>query len=238
MTGTEPSERGTSRLVDSTSPIPTPMARVADVFATLIRWMNGAGVAWIFALMFLICADIAGRTLFARPIQAVPEIVAFSLVGCVFLQLAYAVQTRRLTHADVLLDYIRQRRPVAGSVLQVAAAGMGCFVLSVIAIGAAPDFWRAFRTGEFTGVEGIYALPIAPIKFVVVLGAVIAAVESLRQFLRRSASPAGPKRSARVLLTAVAMLGLMTLATNRRSRPYSERARPSSHSPTTRNAAG
>lgn len=187
--------------------------RIEDAFATLIRGMNGAGVAWIFALMFLICADITGRTLFARPIQAVPEIVAFSLVGCVFLQLAYAVQTHRLTHADVLLDYIRQRQPAAGLVLQVAAAGMGCFVLSVIAIGAWPDFWRAFDTGEFTGVEGIYTLPIAPIKFTVVLGAVIAALEYLRQFGRRSASAARSGRSARVLLAAVALLGLLTLAT-------------------------
>ncbi|MCZ6498754.1 MAG: TRAP transporter large permease subunit, partial [Gammaproteobacteria bacterium] len=187
--------------------------RIEDAFATLIRWMNGAGVAWIFALMFLICADITGRTLFARPIQAVPEIVAFSLVGCVFLQLAYAVQTHRLTHADVLLDYIRQRQPAAGLVLQVATAGMGCFVLSVIAIGAWPDFWRAFDTGEFTGVEGIYTLPIAPIKFTVVLGAVIAALEYLRQFGRRSASAARSGRSARVLLAAVALLGLLTLAT-------------------------
>lgn len=187
--------------------------RIEDAFATLIRGMNGAGVAWIFALMFLICADITGRTLFARPIQAVPEIVAFSLVGCVFLQLAYAVQTHRLTHADVLLDYIRQRQPAAGLVLQVAAAGMGCFVLSVIAIGAWPDFWRAFETGEFTGVEGIYTLPIAPIKFTVVLGAVIGALEYLRQFGRRSASAARSGRSARVLLAAVALLGLLTLAT-------------------------
>lgn len=187
--------------------------RIEDAFATLIRGMNGAGVAWIFALMFLICADITGRTLFARPIQAVPEIVAFSLVGCVFLQLAYAVQTHRLTHADVLLDYIRQRQPAAGLVLQVAAAGMGCFVLSVIAIGAWPDFWRAFETGEFTGVEGIYTLPIAPIKFTVVLGAVIAALEYLRQFGRRSASAARSGRSARVLLAAVTLLGLLTLAT-------------------------
>ena len=191
----------------------TVLNRVENVFAALVRWMNSAGVAWIFALMFLICADIAGRTFFSRPIQAVPEIVAFSLVGCVFLQLAYAVQTNRLTHADVLLDYIRQRCPVAGRVLQVSAAGMGCFVLSVIAIGAGPDFWRAFETSEFTGVEGIYTLPISPIKFTVVLGAVIAALESLRQFFRQSKNSTEPMQSAKVLLTAVALLGLLVLAT-------------------------
>ena len=59
--------------------------------------MNGIGVVWVFALMFLICADIIGRTLFDSPLQAVPEIVAFSLIACVFLQLAFATKMNRLT---------------------------------------------------------------------------------------------------------------------------------------------
>ena len=73
--------------------------------------VNGAGVVWIFALRFLICADIAGRTLFDRPLQAVPDIVSLSLIGCVFLQIAYAISTNRLTRAEVLLDQIRKRQP-------------------------------------------------------------------------------------------------------------------------------
>ena len=46
----------------------------AGGFATSIRWMNGVGVVWIFALTFLICADIfariagkAGRTFWLNP---------------------------------------------------------------------------------------------------------------------------------------------------------------------------
>ena len=74
--------------------------------------MNGAGVVWVFALTFLICADIAGRTLFDRPLQAVPEIVALSLIACVFLQLAFAVNTGRLTRADILLGRLRARSPL------------------------------------------------------------------------------------------------------------------------------
>jgi len=191
---------------------PAALTRVEAAFATLIGWMNTAGVAWIFGLMFLISADIAGRTLFASPIQAVPEIVAFSLVGCVFLQLAYAVQMRRLTQADVLLDTIRHRFPSTALVLQILAAGLGCLVLGIIAIGTGPDFWRAVQTGEFTGVEGIYTLPIAPIKFTVVLGAAIAAIEYLRQFCRQATISAEPGRRPRVLLTAVALLAVLMFA--------------------------
>jgi TRAP-type C4-dicarboxylate transport system permease small subunit len=148
--------------------------------------------------MFLICADIAGRTLFDRPIQAVPEIVAFSLVGCVFLQLASAVQMNRLTYAQVFVDLITKRLPGAGRLMPLLGAGLGCIVLSLVAIGAAPDYWRALSTGEFVGVEGIYTLPISPIKFTVVLGAAVAAFEYLRQFVAR--------RDSRASIIALALL--------------------------------
>jgi tripartite ATP-independent transporter DctM subunit len=185
---------------------------VSAAFASLIRWMNAAGVTWIFALMFLICADIVGRTLFGKPIQAVPEIVAFSLVGCVFLQLAFAVQTHRLTHAEVLLNYVRQSNPQVGQVLQLVATGMGCFVLAVITIGTLPDFWRAFQTGEFTGVEGIYTIPISPVKFTIVLGSAVAAFECLRQLFRRLAHTAGPAQTTKVAIGTIVTLGGLALA--------------------------
>ena len=74
--------------------------------------MNGAGVVWIFALMFLICADITGRTLFDRPLQSVPEILALSLISCVFLQLAFAASLGRLTRDEILLGYLQRQHPV------------------------------------------------------------------------------------------------------------------------------
>ena len=71
--------------------------------------MNGIGVVWVFALMFLICADIIGRTLFDSPLQAVPEIVAFSLIACVFLQLAFATKMNRLTRVEFLVEKLKKK---------------------------------------------------------------------------------------------------------------------------------
>ena len=141
--------------------------------------MNGAGVVWVFALTFLICADITGRTLFDRPLQAVPEIVALSLIACVFLQLAFAVDGARLTRADIFLSQIRRRSAGTAGGLERFFAIAGAVVLLAMTAGAWPDFLRAFRTSEFVGVEGIYTLPITPIKFIVVLGAVTAAMSCL-----------------------------------------------------------
>ncbi|MDE0001080.1 MAG: TRAP transporter large permease subunit [Rhodospirillaceae bacterium] len=168
-------------------------------FSRLIQWMNGAGVVWVFALTFLICADITGRTLFDRPLQAVPEIVALSLIACVFLQLAFAVDGARLTRADIFLSQIRRRNASMAGGLERFFAIAGALVLLAMTAGAWPDFLRAFRTSEFVGVEGIYTLPITPIKFIVVLGAVTAALSYLLSLVGRCE---GQSRTANAWLAA------------------------------------
>ena len=134
------------------------------LFPSLVKAMNALGVMWIFALMFMICADIGGRTLLDHPLQAVPEIVSLSLIGCVFLQIAFAVRRDRLTRAEILLAGARSRYPDLAHAAVLLAALAGAAVFAIIAIGAWPDFWRAFLTGEFVGVEGIYTLPVSPIR--------------------------------------------------------------------------
>ena len=166
--------------------------------------MNGAGVVWVFALTFLICADIAGRTLFDRPLRAVPEIVALSLIACVFLQLAFAVNTGRLTRADILLGRLRARSPLTALGLERFFAIAGALVLTTLAAGAWPDFWRALRTREFVGVEGIYTLPIAPIKCLVVLGSAAAALSFLARIVRAREPRSGSAWLCTALLAAAA----------------------------------
>ena len=173
--------------------------------------MNGAGVVWIFALMFLICADITGRTLFDQPLQAVPEIVALSLIACVFLQLAFAASLGRLTRAEILLGHLQRQRPGAALGFERLFALIGAAVLLTMATGAWPDFWRALRTNEFVGVEGIYTLPITPIKLIVVLGSTVAALGFLMQL--RSASAAGRAGGwARTALFAAVIVAGVTIA--------------------------
>ncbi|NNC64475.1 MAG: TRAP transporter small permease subunit, partial [Gammaproteobacteria bacterium] len=181
-------------------------SNITTLFAHLIRSMNGAGVVWVFALMFLICADIAGRTLFDRPLQAVPEIVSLSLIGCVFLQIAFAISMNRLTRAELLLDQIRKRQPALAISLPPLFALAGLVVFGAIAIGAWPDFWRALTTREFVGVEGIYTLPVSPIKFFVVAGCVAAVLTYAGQLVAAARSS-----SSLSLLLASAIAALIGL---------------------------
>lgn len=152
-----------------------------QLFRRLISLMNGAGVVWIFALMFLISADIIGRRFFDRPILGVAEMVSLSLVASLFLQLAFAIHHQRLTRAEFLFERLESRDPkLAGDwagVLALVALAM-CLA---IAIGIAPDFVRALRTSEYAGVEGLFAVQVWPIKFCILLGSIVAAAECGRR---------------------------------------------------------
>jgi C4-dicarboxylate transporter, DctM subunit len=155
--------------------------RSERAFAVLVASLNAAGVVWIFALMFLICADITARTVFDSPIAGVTEMVSLSLVGLVFLQVAYAVHRGRLMQVEIVLQPLAAKRPAVALDWQAALAGAGGVLFALIAIGAWPDFVRAFRTGEFAGVEGIFKVEVWPVKLLVVVGAASASLESFRQ---------------------------------------------------------
>ncbi len=156
----------------------TPLGRA---FAMLVTWLNGAGVVWVFALMFLIAADIIGRAAFDHPIAGVTEMVSLSLVACVFLQLGHAVLRGRLMRVEMVVEPLEQHRPSVAAAWQAVLAGVGVAVLVVIARGAWPEFARAWRTAEFAGVEGLYTIPVWPIKLLIVTGSIVAALELLRQ---------------------------------------------------------
>ena len=152
-----------------------------QLFGRLISLMNGAGVVWVFALMFLIAADIVGRQVFDSPIRGVAEMVSLSLVASVFLQLAYAVHHERLTRAVFLLDRIGSKDAKLANDWSGIIALITCGICLVIAVGIAPDFVRAFATQEFAGVQGLFAVQVWPIKLLVLLGSVAAAAECGRR---------------------------------------------------------
>lgn len=186
-----------------------------QLFATSVRALNAAGVTWVFALTFLICADVIARTVFDSPIAGVTEIVSLSLVATVFMMVAHAIQQRRLMRVEMVLGPLAVHRPVLAADVQSLFCIVGAALSALIAIGMWPDFLRALRTAEFAGVEGIYKIHVWPIKLLVFLGAAVAALELLRQafFARPEASESASGASGRWLAAAgIALLALLCAA--------------------------
>jgi tripartite ATP-independent transporter DctM subunit len=177
-------------------------------FAALVGVLNAAGVVWVFALMFLIAADITARTAFDDPIAGVTEMVSLSLVACVFLQLAHAVLHGRLMRVEMFLAPLARRAPAAASGWHALFSLVGAALLLALVLGAWPDLAAAWATDEFAGVEGIFTVPVWPIKLLIVAGSSVAAIELVRQFLRTAAAA---NRAAAFAATAAALIALTVI---------------------------
>lgn len=184
-------------------------------YVRLISLMNGAGVVWFFALTFLICADIAARELFDSPIRGVAEMVSLSLVASVFLQLAFAIHQQRLTRAEFLFSRMQEKDAKLVSDWSGIISLVGLAMALAIAIGIWPDALRAYTTGEFAGVEGLFSIQVWPIKLIIFAGSVVAAIECGRHAVQSfRAEGASDQRGFSLLAPALIFIVTVLLWTS------------------------
>lgn len=139
-------------------------------FGRLTQAFSAVGTAWIFFLMVLICADVIGRGAFARPILGVPEMVQFSIVGIVFLQLPETLRAGGLTRSDALLGRLLERVPRAGYFLRLAYHLVGATLFAVVLVTTWPLTVQAYRDGDFYGSTGVVQIPTWPLKAIIMAG--------------------------------------------------------------------
>lgn len=161
--------------------------------------MNALGTLWIAALMVLINLDVVGRNLLSRPLDGVPEIVALSIVGIVFLQLADTLREGRFTRADVLLDRLARTRPALGDALHAVFHVVGAALMGVILWASWDPLLESIRIREYVGAVGSFQAPVWPVRLITLLGLALTAVcygllawADLRRLAHRRAAQAGP----------------------------------------------
>jgi TRAP-type C4-dicarboxylate transport system permease small subunit len=138
--------------------------------------MNAVGTAWIGAITVIICADIAGRTLFNHPLIGVPEIVKVSVVAIVWLQMAHTLRIGGHIRSDVVLDRLAPR---ARALVNVVAAILGAFVFGFLVFAGWPNMVEGWRIGEFEG-ELPVRVPTYPVRTILLLGAALTCLEFIR----------------------------------------------------------
>jgi C4-dicarboxylate transporter, DctM subunit len=143
--------------------------------------MNSVGTLWIFALMFLICADVAGRYLLNAPIQGAAEMVGYSIVAAVFLQMASTLRAGRFTRVELLFEPMLATRPSAAHAYNALFSLLGALVFGVVVWGTWPKLEHAWSTDEITGTPGVFTFIVWPFIGVVVVGAAVTALEFARQ---------------------------------------------------------
>ena len=168
------------------------VSRPLGVFDRLVVGMNAVGSLWILFLVLLVTSDAMGRSFLHKPIVGVTELIQISIIGIVFLQLADAVRTHRLTRADSFLTLLHARRPRLAWRLEAAFLAMGAAYMVLGLWGSVPLLLESYERDEFMGNVGVFTVRVWPIKTVIVLGLIVTFIEFTRQAIaawRRAPAP-------------------------------------------------
>jgi TRAP-type C4-dicarboxylate transport system permease small subunit len=150
------------------------------LFGSLLAGFNSFASLWVLFLVGLISADVVGRNAFNAPIPGVPEIVRFSIVGMVWLQMAYALRTGahlRTTLVLAVIGRVGQRAVLVANSL----CGVAMFVL--ITWLSWNEMVKSYEIGAFEGEHPV-RIPISPLWGILVVGAAVTAVQFVLDALR------------------------------------------------------
>lgn len=147
------------------------LSRVAN---TLAIAMNALGTLVVLALVVILNVDVIARGAFSAPIKGTYEMVQFSVVLIVFLQLADVVRVDRLTRSDGFLNVIHTRRPGLAANMRRIINAVSCIFMGLIAYITFPEVLHMWDTQDYFGVPGLFTLPWWPVKLVITLGTSLA----------------------------------------------------------------
>jgi TRAP-type mannitol/chloroaromatic compound transport system permease small subunit len=148
-------------------------------YGSILSIMNSIGTAWVFVLLVIINLDIGGRALFNHPVRGVPEIVALSIVACVFLQLAHTLKVGRLTRSDIVLNWLHTHYPNVKNFLEGLYFLIGAGLMAILFYSSIPLFTKAWRIDEYVGAQGDFMAPVWPVKFIILIGCTAGAIQFL-----------------------------------------------------------
>lgn len=149
---------------------------VATVFERIAIAANAAGTLVVLALVLVVNYDVVARSVFHKPFHGAVELVQFSMVLIVFLQLPDVVRVNRLTRSDGFLIIIKKRFPNLHLWVDRLINFIACVFMVLITIAIWPEFVEMYETEDFFGVPGIFTAPWWPIKLVIFLSAAMCSV--------------------------------------------------------------
>lgn len=150
--------------------------RLARGVSLVSRWAGGAALA---GMLSIIVADVAGRTLFDKPVAIATEFSGYALVALVFLGLAHASRGSGHITIEFLLDRLPPRsRALVAQGLNLFAAVVCAWVAWLTAGPALADF--ALGTRSITGSNVPQWLPQATIPLGFAALSLCLAVRALR----------------------------------------------------------
>jgi TRAP-type mannitol/chloroaromatic compound transport system permease small subunit len=156
-----------------------PLAMLDRVFGAVVSGANAVASAWLFVMMAIVVADVAGRFLFSLPIDGSNEIVSMSVIAVLYLQIAYTLRSGRMTRSDAFHARLIERRPEIGHAFGLVFHLAGACLMAAIVLAAWPKWLKSYDSGFYVGVKDVFTFPEWPMLLIVVLGCGLTALQFL-----------------------------------------------------------
>ena len=156
---------------------------------------NAAGTFVVIALIAVVNYDIVARGLFNKPFLGAVEVVQFSMVLIVFLQLPDVIRVGRLTRSDGFLSLMTVKAPSAGRFLRRLIDLISAGFMVLVAVAIWPEFVEMWETKDFFGVPGVFTAPWWPVKLVSFLSACLCTIHFLLHILTTHPDETAPLES-------------------------------------------
>lgn len=150
---------------------------------------NIAGTLVVLALMVVVNFDVFARNLLNAPFLGAVEVVQFSIVLIVFLQLPDVVRVDRLTRSDGFLLVMGGRYPKVARVLHHAINLLSAAFMALIATAIFPQFLEMWDSQDYFGVPGVFTAPWWPIKLVIFISAALCMILFLLKLVTPKPAP-------------------------------------------------
>jgi TRAP-type C4-dicarboxylate transport system permease small subunit len=137
---------------------------------------NAVGTLVVLGLVLVVNYDVVARGIFNKPFLGAVEVVQFSMVLIVFLQLPDVVRVNRLTRSDGFLTVLGTRYPRTAHMIREVINTVSAVFMALIAIAIWPEFTEMLETRDFFGIPGVFTAPWWPIKLVIFLSAVLCVI--------------------------------------------------------------
>jgi len=164
--------------------------RASASLGFLSRVVNAIGTLVVLGLVVVVNFDVVARGVFNTPFRGTVEVVQFSMVLIVFLQLPDVVRSGRLTRSDGLLTILANQQSRFGDILKRLIDLLSATLMVLVAVTMWPEFTEAWETNDYFGTPGIFTAPWWPVKLVIFLSAVLCSLLWLcKVFASTTSSP-------------------------------------------------
>ena len=137
---------------------------------------NAVGTTVVILMVAVVNYDVIARGIFGKPFLGAVEVVQFSMVLIVFLQLPDVIRVGRLTRSDGFLLLMDKHRPNFGKWQRRTIDAVSGIFMAIVAVAMWPEFVEMWHTNDFFGVPGVFTAPWWPIKLVIFLSACLCAL--------------------------------------------------------------